>query len=1090
MSIFTYNGAAIIAMAGKDCVAIGSDLRFGVQLQTMTTDYKKVYQLHDRLFVGLGGLATDAQTLYEKLVFRHNMYKLREERDMKPSTFGNLLSSMLYEKRFGPFFAAPVVAGLEPDGKPFICGMDSIGALETAVDFIATGTNSESLFGMCESMWRPDMDADELFETLAQCLLSGIDRDALAGWGAVVYVIDKDKGRKKDVFDAEDFQPAKFINQIYPDEASLGDLDKFVDMLRKQIKSVDKEIFSAVRQQAGSQARSRQDLGVAAGQVGELFGRVRDIQRKAADTEVLVQEICRDIRKLDYAKRHLTSTITSLRRLAMLTAAVDDLEHVGYRRDQYKRCANLLEAVGQLMEHFEKYRDLPKIATLTRRLEAVQGGLQEAVMDDFKLLLGTSETRLSPENAERLSNACLVVNALGPKVRDGLMDWLCDREMTVYQTIFSMSGDAAKLDRFERRFVWFKTRLEERKEIWGLFPPAWRVPQTLCLTFCKITKACLKRILSDSEDVIAADVGPLLKTVVATNKFEREMAAAFGGGGAGGGGEDDADELQDIDNLPASEARRRLEAFRKRQQAAAAAKAAAAAAAASGEDGSSGGAPDAAAVAAAARGAFEGAISEAFEGALKFYVTEEQKELFRYLDQLIREEAERKWLPPDDGDGGAAGTRVLGSANQLFLKIRASLQRCVKLVSRGQTLLGLAGAFKRVLAAYAAELMKRLPKTAAGGTSAAPPYIGAEWHVRLPEDEEAVVETIEGLAAAISKDLRPPSLADGLDLGGEEGAFSGVASACLNALVLGLNTRLDAPLQARTLFLGDMLRMRWDAFEAPGDDSPFVGAMRKVLAEVAPRLGSALDGTQFGFFCDKAGRMISEKGTLQLSIDTDSVRRLLLEFPRAAGGGGGGGDTAGYVHYVEREMGGAVNLVKVLQAKPENLLDTFILLMPASQKGAADFARGFTKKLQSELLVQFARKTGSSLDPLAAIGAGSFSSGPGAAGALGGGVGLGGGGGGSGSGGGNLSALKSSVNSFTRELASSMSLGPRGGTGGGGGAGGGGGGGDGGGRGGDGKPSALFRPGAGLGFSMGQTAGRAREGLAKMLPGKFGGEER
>jgi len=35
-----------------------------------------------------------------------------------------------------------------------------------------------------------------------------------------------------------------------------------------------------------------------------------------------------DIRKLDYAKRHLTSTITSLRRLAMLTAAVDDLEQV------------------------------------------------------------------------------------------------------------------------------------------------------------------------------------------------------------------------------------------------------------------------------------------------------------------------------------------------------------------------------------------------------------------------------------------------------------------------------------------------------------------------------------------------------------------------------------------------------------------------------------------------------------------------------------------------------------------------------------------------------------------------------------------
>ena len=37
---------------------------------------------------------------------------------------------------------------------------------------------------------------------------------------------------------------------------------------------------------------------------------------------VAVQEICRDIRKLDTAKGHLTATITALRRLAMLVAAV------------------------------------------------------------------------------------------------------------------------------------------------------------------------------------------------------------------------------------------------------------------------------------------------------------------------------------------------------------------------------------------------------------------------------------------------------------------------------------------------------------------------------------------------------------------------------------------------------------------------------------------------------------------------------------------------------------------------------------------------------------------------------------------------
>jgi hypothetical protein len=65
-------------------------------------------------------------------------------------------------------------------------------------------------------------------------------------------------------------------------------------------------------------------------------------------------------------------------------------------------------------------------------------------------------------------------------------------------------------------------------------------------------------------------------------------------------------------------------------------------------------------------------------------------QLLKHLDGLIKEEAERGWKPPE----GQESSCVLGSANQLFLKIRASLNRCVKLVSRGSTLLRLSSAFK------------------------------------------------------------------------------------------------------------------------------------------------------------------------------------------------------------------------------------------------------------------------------------------------------------------------------------------------------------------------------------------------------------
>lgn len=43
------------------------DTRLGVQHTTVATDFKKVFQLNDRLFLGLAGLATDVQTVYVAL---------------------------------------------------------------------------------------------------------------------------------------------------------------------------------------------------------------------------------------------------------------------------------------------------------------------------------------------------------------------------------------------------------------------------------------------------------------------------------------------------------------------------------------------------------------------------------------------------------------------------------------------------------------------------------------------------------------------------------------------------------------------------------------------------------------------------------------------------------------------------------------------------------------------------------------------------------------------------------------------------------------------------------------------------------------
>lgn len=62
--------------------------------------------------------------------------------------------------RFGPFFVEPVIAGLtkpSEGSKPYIAGTDLIGCLALPKDFVVSGTASDKLFGIAESLWEPDL---------------------------------------------------------------------------------------------------------------------------------------------------------------------------------------------------------------------------------------------------------------------------------------------------------------------------------------------------------------------------------------------------------------------------------------------------------------------------------------------------------------------------------------------------------------------------------------------------------------------------------------------------------------------------------------------------------------------------------------------------------------------------------------------------------------------------------------------------------------------------------------------------------------------------------------------------------------------
>ena len=112
--------------------------------------------------------------------------------------------------------------------------------------------------------------------------------------------------------DIADFDPVAFINQKFPTEASLEDLDTFVVGINSQISALDEEISKAVQEQSVQGQQASKDISDAQSSIRELFNKINDIRTKASQSERMVQEICSDIKKLDYAKTHLQTSITSL----------------------------------------------------------------------------------------------------------------------------------------------------------------------------------------------------------------------------------------------------------------------------------------------------------------------------------------------------------------------------------------------------------------------------------------------------------------------------------------------------------------------------------------------------------------------------------------------------------------------------------------------------------------------------------------------------------------------------------------------------------------------------------------------------------
>ncbi|KAK4873393.1 hypothetical protein RN001_015422 [Aquatica leii] len=206
-SPYADNGGSIVAIAGDDYVVIGGDTRLSTGFQIYTRQQSKLFSLSKTTVLGCAGCWCDTLTLTRLLSARMQMYEQEHNKVMSTPAAAQMLSTVLYYKRFFPYYISNMLVGLDNDGKGCVYSYDPIGHCERS-NYRAGGSAGALLqplldnqVGMknMQNIKDESIPLERALAIIKDVFVSAAERDIYTGDGIHINIITKD-GIKSDSF--------------------------------------------------------------------------------------------------------------------------------------------------------------------------------------------------------------------------------------------------------------------------------------------------------------------------------------------------------------------------------------------------------------------------------------------------------------------------------------------------------------------------------------------------------------------------------------------------------------------------------------------------------------------------------------------------------------------------------------------------------------------------------------------------------------------------------------------------------------------------------------------------------------------------